>query len=227
MLALLQQFSDLLFPPKCIFCGCLLVTHSDLNICDICYNKIPFNEEDIIFAPGSGESTGCDGAICVCRYSGIIKDSLIRFKFYNKPGYYRTFANLLHSRIIKVTDSGKFDMVISVPLHKHKEFSRGYNQAYLISRALSREINLPECSFLLKRIRNTNAQSLLDRENRQENIRDAFKVTNYEKVKDKSILLIDDILTTGCTIDECSRMLKEAGVKSVTAAVVATGRKYY
>jgi competence protein ComFC len=199
---------------------------SILQICSKCYKEIPFTGEDFIRTEGTGDNTGCDGAICVCKYSGIIKDSLIRFKFYNKPGYYRTFAKLLSSRIMKVTDNRKFDIIISVPLHKNKELSRGYNQAYLISKALSKEISIPEFSYLLERSRPTDAQSLLGKGSRQENVRNAFRVTNKDMVKDKSVLIVDDIMTTGCTLDECSRMLKEAGAKSVIAAVVATGRKY-
>ena len=199
---------------------------SILQICSKCYKEIPFTDEYFIRTEGTSDKAGCDGAICVCQYTGIIKDSLIRFKFYNKPGYYRTFAKLLANRIIKMTDNRKFDIIISVPLHKKKELSRGYNQAYLISKALSKEISIPEFSYLLERSRSTDAQSLLGKGNRQENVRNAFRVTNKDMVKDKSVLIVDDIMTTGCTVDECSRMLKEAGAKSVIAAVVATGRKY-
>jgi competence protein ComFC len=199
---------------------------SELHICSKCYKEIPFTGENFIRTEGTSDNTGCDGAICVCHYSGIIKDSLIRFKFFNKPGYYRTFAKLLSGRILKVTDNKKFDIIISVPLHKSKELSRGYNQAYLISKALSREINIPEFSYLLERSRSTDAQSLLGKGSRKENVRGAFRVTDKDKVKDKSVLIVDDIMTTGCTVDECSRMLKYAGAKSVIAAVVASGRKY-
>ncbi len=167
----------------------------------------------------------CDGVISVFEYTGMVKESLIRFKFYNKPGYYRTYARLMADRIRKTTDVTKYNMVLSVPLHKHREFSRGYNQARLISKELSRILRLPECSYILKRERYTEAQSLLDKQKRNQNVKGAFVVTAPKKVKGKNILLVDDILTTGSTLEECSRVLKQAGAGRVFAAVVATGRK--
>lgn len=221
-----DKLANILLPPRCIFCNCLLEPDIKLQICNDCYSKIPFAEEEIIRTGNTGSYSGCDGAICVCEYSGIVKDSLIRFKFYSRPSYYRTYARMIADRMEKLGSIGKFDLVMSVPLHKKKEYSRGYNQAYLISKALCRYLKLPERSYLLKRFKNTDTQSLLDRSERRLNIMNAFKVTGSEEVKGKSILLVDDIMTTGFTLDECARMLKEAGAVSVTAAVVATGRKF-
>ncbi|MGE5614010.1 MAG: ComF family protein [Bacillota bacterium] len=183
-------------------------------------------EQAVIPTSQEGEDGCCDGAISVFHYTGMVKESLIRFKFYNKPSYYRTYARLIADRLSKITGKEQYDIVMSVPLHRHKEFSRGYNQAYLISRALSRELGLPEASRLLRRYRYTENQSLLDKQKRHQNVKGAFDVLSPRKVNGKSILLVDDILTTGSTLEECSRMLKLAGAKKVTAAVVATGRKF-
>lgn len=216
----------ILFPPRCIFCGGLLEPGNVLQICSECYLKIPFAAEKIVRTGASEPHSGCDGTICVCEYSGIVRESLIRFKFYSKPGYYRTFARLISDRMTRLAGVGKFDMVVSVPLHKQREFSRGYNQAYLISKALGRDLILPERSYLLKRHKNTDTQSLLKRSERRRNVTDAFYVAVPDEVKGRSILLVDDIMTTGFTLDECARMLKEAGAVSVIAAVVASGRKF-
>lgn len=202
----------------------MLGYESSLHICSVCFNSLPFARETLVTL-SQGGSESCDGAISVFRYTGKVKDALIRFKFYNKPGYYRTYARLIASRIIKLIDIDQVDMVMGVPLHRQKEFARGYNQAYLISKALGRELGLHEGSRCLRRIRSTSAQSLLDRCERHQNVRDAFCVTAPEKVKGKSIILVDDIMTTGSTLEECCRMLKEAGAVKVTAVVVATGRK--
>lgn len=196
----------------------------DLHICEGCYEKIVFSGENTLGIAGHDTATGCDAAVSVCRYSGIVKHSLIKYKFYNKPGYYRTFAKLLTNHIIKVTDPIKFDMIVSVPLHKNRELNRGYNQSLLISKALSRETGIKEFSRLLIRTRNTDAQSLLDRKSRRLNVKDAFSVINEELIKGKNILLIDDIMTTGTTVNECGRILKQAGANTVLAAVIATGQ---
>jgi ComF family protein len=219
-----EKLVNIIYPPKCIFCGQVLGYESLLHICGVCYDSLPFARETLTAL--SQESSGsCDGAVSVFQYAGKVKDALIRFKFYNKPGYYRTYARLIASRITKLIDVKQVDMIMGVPLHRQKEFARGYNQAYLISKALGRELGIRDGSRFLRRIRSTSAQSLLDRHERHQNVKDAFCVTAPERVKGKSIILIDDIMTTGSTLEECCRMLKEAGAAEVTAAVVATGRK--
>lgn len=225
-LDLIKWLSRLIYPPRCIFCGLLLETDTAVEICSGCHDRMPFLEKKVFSLDNGSNTSGCDGVICICKYSGIVKESLIRFKFYDRPGYFRTFAGLLSERINELLGARGFDMLISVPLHKNKELSRGYNQAYLISRSMGRELGIPDRSGLLERIRCTDAQSLLRKGERQQNVTGAFRVTDPEKVRDKSILLIDDIITTGYTINECSRVLKESGALSVTAAVVASGRKF-
>lgn len=221
----IETILNLIYPPRCIFCQQLLDHSAGIHICAQCCGRLPFSENRMIRISREDEIGHCDGALSVFEYTGMVKESLIRFKFYNKPGYYTTYARLIADRLGKLTDPGEYDMVISVPLHKHKEFIRGYNQAYLISKALSRIIKLPECSKLLRRERYTEAQSLLDRQKRNQNVRGAFSVMSPEKVRGKSVLLVDDILTTGSTLEECSRVLKQAGAVKVFAVVVATGRK--
>lgn len=225
-MGLIERFINVIYPPKCIFCQSLLEYDITLHICSECYAKLPFAKEMLLTASQEGGKNSCDGAISVFQYTGVVKDSLIRFKFYNRPGYYRTYARLIALRLVKMVDIKQYDMVLSVPLHKQKEFSRGYNQAFLISRALCRELKLPEGSRLLKRFIHTDTQSLLDKEKRLQNVKGAFIVKAPENIKGKSLLLVDDILTTGSTLEECSRMLKEAGALRVTAVVVASGRKY-
>jgi predicted amidophosphoribosyltransferase len=85
-----------LFPPRCVFCGNVMVVDSDIDICKECYSRIPFAGRSIITPQADAtDGRGCDYVICVCRYSGIIRDSLIRFKFFNKTSYYRALAGLL------------------------------------------------------------------------------------------------------------------------------------
>lgn len=225
-LGLFDKLINIVYPAKCIFCQQLLNHNATLHICSGCFPKLPFTEETLLTTSQGGEKCYCDGAVSVFQYTGMVKGSLIRFKFYNKPGYYSTYARLMAHRLAKMTDIKKYDMVLSIPLHRQREFSRGYNQAFLISRALSRELKLPERSALIKRLIHTDTQSLLDKQNRNRNVKGAFIVAAPEKIKGKSILLVDDILTTGSTLEECGRMLKQAGAIKVTAAVVATGRKY-
>lgn len=220
-----NKIISIIYPPKCIFCQQIMDHDAVLHICSACYCGLPFAQMVFLATSQEGDDNYCDGAVSVFQYTGVVKESLIRFKFYNEPSYYRTYAKLIADKLSKMADIKQYHMVISVPLHKHKEFSRGYNQAYLISKELGRELKLPEGSRLLKRYRYTEAQSLLDKQKRSQNVKGAFTITYPVKVAGKSILLVDDILTTGSTLEECSKELKKAGAVKVTAVVVATGRK--
>ena len=215
----------MIFPPKCIFCGSILGIRPQVDICEPCLVKVPFIREDAVVEGGKIlKNSYFDKVICLCKYSGIIKQSLIRYKFFNKSCYYRTFAKLLADKVKRMTNLEKFDIIISVPLHKSKQRVRGYNQSWLISRELSRQIEVVEGSRLVSRTKSTNAQSLLSRDERYSNIKDAFILNDTNKIRDKVILLVDDILTTGYTVNECSRLLKEAGAREVVIAVVASGK---
>jgi len=226
MVGLLNKVINVFYPPRCIFCRQVLSLDCEINICSRCNEELPYAKKEFLQTGEEDEENFCDGAISVFRYKGIVKDSLIRFKFYSSPSYYRTFARLMAERFLEMAPAGDYDMIVSVPLHKQKEYARGYNQSRLISKALSREIKLPEKSKVIKRLKNTGSQSLLDKKDRRENIKGAFAIADADLVRNKSIILVDDIMTTGATLEECGRVLKEAGAKKVTALVVATGRKY-
>lgn len=220
-----NRIINIIYPPKCIFCRQVLSYETALYICSACYCELPFAKKTLLATTQDDEEHHCDGAISVFEYTGVVKESLIRFKFYNESSYYRTYAILIADKLAKILDISRYNMVMSVPLHKRKEISRGYNQAFLISKELGRKLKLPEGSRLLKRYRHTQAQSLLDKEKRSQNVKDAFTVTASDRVRGKSILLVDDIMTTGSTLEECGRVLKNAGAAGVTAVVVASGRK--
>lgn len=227
MANIFKNIISLLYPPKCIFCGKLLNVKSEIDVCSSCFTEIPFLDGEAVILPQTCNEGGCDRIICMCRYNGIVKASLLRYKFFNKSGYYRTFSKLLADRIKKMTDYREFDIIISVPLHKRKENIRGYNQSFLISRAIGKQLGIRDGSELLLRVKNTCSQSLLPKKQRSVNIRGAFCVKRGIELRGKKVLLIDDIMTTGYTLDECSRVLKEAGAKTVTAAIIASGRTWF
>ena len=101
VLKLFDKIINFIYPPRCIFCQQLLNHDAVLHICENCYGKLPFMEETIIPTSPEGEDGCCDGAISVFHYTGMVKESLIRFKFYSKPSYYRTYARLIADRLSK------------------------------------------------------------------------------------------------------------------------------
>lgn len=222
---MLNRIINLLFPEKCIFCGEILKKKSDgISICNRCFSSISF-------IPKTFYNTNTkfkyelyfEKVICACEYTGIVKKAILRYKFFGKSNYYKTFSNLLFNSIKKIVNEECIDAIISVPLNKNRELDRGYNQAKLISKQLSKKLMIPEMSRCLVRVKNTKSQSLLNKRERKLNVKGAFQVRSFLNIKGKTILLIDDILTTGFTLNECSRVLKEAGVNKIIVAVVASG----
>ncbi len=119
-------------------------------------------------------------------------------------------------------DGSAAGLLVPVPLHASKRGERGFNQAELIVRAAVKQLPRPlEIATVLKRRRPTHSQVGLTREERVANMRDAFSVTAPERVKGKTVILVDDVMTTGTTVAECARVLKKAGAERVWAATVA------
>ena len=221
-----QTLMKIIFPPRCICCGEIMEVSSEIELCGRCLGEIGFSPEILpVLEYGYRNLHYCDGVLCLCGYRGILRHSIVRFKYYNKPSYHRAFARLLCRGIALLPGTGAFDMAIGVPAYKERERERGYNQACLLANAFCRETGLPDCSGLLSRIRDTGNQSRLDRGHRFRNITGAFRVNEKEFLSGKAVLLIDDILTTGSTLNECARVLKAAGAQRVYGAVIASGRK--
>jgi competence protein ComFC len=113
-----------------------------------------------------------------------------------------------------------FDVIVPVPLHPARERERGFNQASLLAELLAARVSIPS-RYLLERIRYTTTQTALDRTERMENLHNAFRLRKNANVRGLRVLLIDDVLTTGSTLNECARILKGAGAISVHAATAA------
>ncbi len=224
--SIIEYAGKLVFPPKCIFFSKLLGLGVQIEVCRECFNRIPFIIDYGAFIEKFLHGTDAmsiwfDRIFCMCEYKGIIKQSIMRYKYFGKAHYYRTFAMIMADKLKEMINISEFDIIISVPLHKQRERKRGYNQSLLISAELGRIMNISEKSRLLVRERYTDTQSLLHKNERYLNVKNAFRVTNENEVKGKSILLVDDVLTTGYTLNECSRMLKDSGAEKVYAVVIA------
>lgn len=118
-------------------------------------------------------------------------------------------------------DIEQFDFMVPIPLHPTRKRERGYNQSFLLASQLSRIFNINLNINLLIKTKNTKNQSLLSKKERWTNITGAFKIKNPNEVNNKSILLIDDLLTTGATSSEAAKALKSAGAKTVGVFTLA------
>ena len=114
-----------------------------------------------------------------------------------------------------------YDIIIPVPIHKKRKHQRGYNQTELIAREIANNTNLQLENKVLFKQKNVISQSELSKIDRKENIKNAFMIQNIEKIKNKKVIIFDDIYTTGSTVNECSKILKLVGVKNIGILTIA------
>ncbi|MBQ9298427.1 MAG: ComF family protein [Clostridia bacterium] len=155
------------------------------------------------------------------EYKGMIRDKIIDYKFNDKAYLYRTFAEIIikNKKICRFIK--KYDIITSVPIHKKRKKERGYNQSGLLCSYLARELEIQEVKNSLEKTKYNVAQMNLNKADRINNVKNVYMVKNAEKINNKKVLLIDDIYTTGSTVNECSKVLKQAGALEVAVLTIA------
>lgn len=235
---LFDRFFSLFFPDRCAFCNqvmsyqakglCIcnscketLVLLSDVPTCRICGRRLSEDEElcDICRT----HSRHFDRAISCLTYEYAVRDSILKFKFNKRIDHSRTYSALIFKRISPLFDSYAFDFVVCAPLSKKSLSERGYNQAEEIAQPVAEMAKIPFLRNAFSKIKETPKQSTLGYLERFKNVDGTFSL-NIPKpdVRDKTFLLIDDVLTTGATADALSLLLKKAGAKRVIVGTVAS-----
>lgn len=229
-----ENLLNIFFPKdiKCLICGRELDTNTLYCICDSCMEELPFNTGKTCLRCDSAISS--DANYCVnCKnstpqykrnksvflYDGVVKKFVRQLKFDNKKFYASTLSNFIASEYVKLNKD--FDIIIPVPIHKDREKRRGYNQATLLCTSLKEKLKLNVDENVLIKERATRSQAYLSREEREKNLEDAFRVVDRKLVKGKTVLLVDDVFTTGTTINECAKTLRSAGAKEVHSLTLA------
>ena len=156
-------------------------------------------------------------------YENKVASAIKKFKYENKKFIGKYLAKFMAETFYKYEkDFGEIDYLIAVPLYPSKQKERGFNQSEILADELSKIINIPVLKNNLVRIKNTQTQTKLSYKERQENLENAFKVLNWREIKNKRVILIDDVLTTGSTINHCSMVLKNSGAKEIFVITAAT-----
>ena len=205
-------FLDLIYPPKCKFCGASLERES-WEPCPKC-RKAPFWLEG-----AQGVFDGKHFLRCVCAgwYQGALRDQVLAFKFSDHPQYARAYGPVL-ARQVRLFLPGTYDVITWVPVSRQTLKKRGYDQARLLAEETARALGR-EAVPLLEKARATPAQSSLESAaRRRKNVKGVYAVPRPEQVAGQRVLLIDDILTTGSTLEEAARTLRAAGASQVVAA---------
>jgi ComF family protein len=152
--------------------------------------------------------------------SGVVR-AILLLKFEQVEPLGAWFAERLAELVKTEGDKMAADVVVPVPLHREREKERGYNQAALLSKPLAKKLRLPHKAVLLMRARARPDKQVLSLEERWESVRGAFATRPGSQVDNLRVLLVDDVLTTGATLDACARVLHDAGAKSVIGLTVA------
>ena len=208
---------DLLFPPKCAFCGKVLGAGDDAW-CSRCTESLPFT-----LAGGRQGGNYFDFCVSPLYYTDAVRKSMLRYKFKGMSAYASVYGKILAACICENPDI-EYDVISWVPLSGKRKKARGYDQAMLL--ALATALELGEAAVgTLEKLRDVRAQSeLYGLDERSANISGAYEVPDRESVEGKRVLLIDDIITTGSTLSECARVLLEAGAIRVVCASLARSK---
>jgi ComF family protein len=210
------------FPLQCVTCGRLLAADNKERLCGDCWSRIIYLNRPIDI------KLSLERIWSVAVYDGVLRELIHQFKYKEKKYLANPLGKLLVDFVEEYLEEERFDYIVPIPLEKARQKKRGYNQAELLARVLGEEVNKPILTNLVKRRKKTKPQFGLKKEERFENLSGAFEISESVKedvatIAGKTVLLLDDLATTGATLDECARALKRAGVSEVYALVLAHG----
>ncbi|MDD3164656.1 MAG: ComF family protein [Oscillospiraceae bacterium] len=208
-----MKLLDLLFPPKCILCRCVL-DRDETQLCVSCAGQL-LQAEPIA---RTGEFfTGC---VAACDYAGHVRAALQRYKF-RGADYYAPFFGGLIAGAVREKLSDAYDLVTWTPISPQRRRARGYDQAELLAAAVCKNLGGSPVRLLRKVVHTPPQSGTVSAAARRANVLGVYEAENAAVLTGRRILLIDDIMTTGATLSECSRVLRTAGAASVCCAVVA------
>lgn len=228
---------SLLYPPRCPICDGLQKI-GDFGCCDSCSKDLPWvrkarcmkcgrqlADEEAEYCSDCRKQEHCfDEGTAAFTYSGRMRDSVYRMKFQNRRDYLPFYAAAMARALEGCLERWRPEVILPVPMHPKKKRRRGYNQSELLAKELAGLTGLPMEKDMLRCIRLTADQKKLGRRDRQKNLRGSFAVEEsfggYQRV-----LLVDDVYTTGSTVDELSKILKRRGVQRVYFVVLCTGKE--
>ncbi|MDE5061510.1 MULTISPECIES: ComF family protein [Wolbachia] len=227
---LLKKATNLIFPNVCV--SCEYIIDENLNLCSECNKKINFLTKHYCNVCGvviSDNIHTCGKCIInpppfkvlrsVFAYDQHSKNMIINFKIFYNLNYVKIYAKWIHQANRDTFQNA--EVIIPIPLHKMRLFKRKYNQAALLAKELSKLSNLSYTPFAIKRLRHTVPQAGLSLKQREKNLKKAFKTSNKEIIKNKIVILVDDVVTTGATVRSCSQEILNSGAKEVRVLSLA------
>jgi competence protein ComFC len=207
----LSFFLDLLFPPNCVTCGSI-----GGFICQKCFNQMNFYDKPIDLQI---QNSALDELHACTTYQKSGGDFIQTFKYRGTFAVAPTLGYMMHHTLPLLSE---LQTLIPVPLHRKRENERGFNQAEFLARELGKKRNLKVLNALQKVVATT-PQAELDREKRLTHLTNCFSLKSNTSIEDKIVGIVDDVSTTGATLNECAKILKKHGAKKVIGIVFAHG----
>jgi ComF family protein len=239
-----NRFIDIIYPPRCHICQDFFGKHKPGNqlICNTCLAEFAeitsplcpicsrtfhsLDDEDHWCEECLRKRPRYDAMGAPYKYEGKIMDAIHQLKYGGKTYLVRSLGPLLASFAARWLDGTQDFLMMPVPLHSKKLRERGFNQSLLLAKAIRPLLGL-EIDFLsLRRIKYTQPQTGLRKEQRRKNVRRAFGLGSHANLKGRTVLLIDDVATTTSTLNECARVLKKGGCDKVFCLVLARAMRY-
>ena len=203
-------FLDLIFPKYCITCGAVLPLTQKLCICSKCEPSIKSMVSVCV-----DESTGCDEVISALHYDGSTREAMLKFKFKDLKYLGYSFGKVLSDAVKDRAFVNADTVVTAVPLHISRD--REYNQSEVIARHLCNELNMEYCSNLIYKIKPIDRLSGMENHDKSFFAKDAFMINPLANLSGKTVIVVDDVFTTGSTLHEISQELRKYGAKHVYA----------
>ena len=212
----LEKITNIIFPPPCGFCN-------EINnnfLCINCYNKI---KQLKLSAIDTYEFSNLyfKEHFYLFKYENTIRKQIINYKFNEKSYLYKTFSQILKQDSTFKNFISNYDCILSVPIHKKRLHLRGYNQSALIAKDISLYFNIPYYNDILFKTTHIVPQSTLNKDARKTNVHNAFTVKSSLKIANKTVILFEDIFTTGATTNECAKMLINNGATHIGIVTIA------
>lgn len=225
----IKSLYDLFYPELCVACKKEYIEIEKLFCLD-CYTKLPFanqiNHQNNEFTAHFTGKIDIEIGISLFHFvkQSAIQKVIKELKYENKPQYGILLGEMLANSTLSKNVFQDIDMIIPIPLHSKKKIKRGYNQSNQIAIGISNILSIPISTNNLIRVKNTLSQTKMNRDQRLQNIEGAFVINDIEKLKDKHILLVDDVLTTGATLIGAGKAILKIENTKISMATIAMGQ---
>lgn len=229
----------LVYPRNCQLCLTEMGEGERGVVCAACLGKVKFIEPPFCkrcalpFDGAISEPFTCgychnlkfhfERAVAACKAEGVVRDCIHRLKYSRQMYFAPHLTDWLVGGARQRIEWREVDAIVPVPLHPRKQREREFNQAQVLAKALSMAVGVPVITNALRRVKDTGTQTRLSAGERRANLRDAFAARRPESVAGKRLVLVDDVFTTGATLDSCANVLTSMGAPSVVALAVARG----